>query len=194
MPRSLTLIGCGIFQEETESILAELDSPPTLIWQPVGLHDNLEIMEETLDQVLADARAGGDPPLGLLFGFGCLPEMRAFAAARRTPCLPTRNCLTALAGEEGLKGLEKDRTLVASPGWVRKMWLARAGTAGGWKTDDYRQNFGRYDRVVVLDPGLIPLTDEELITCYDLIQVPLEVQHLDLGHFRQLLKIFISDC
>ena len=193
MPHSrlLTLVGCGIFQEETESVLAGLDPPPAFIWQPVGLHDNLEILEATLGQALAEARAEGGPPPGLLFGFGCLPEMRAFAAAQGAALLPTRNCLTALAGEEGLKDLEKDRTLVASPGWVRKMWLARAGTAGGWQADDYRQNFGRYDRVVVLDPGLTPLTDEEIITCYDLIQVPLEVQPLDLGYFRRLLEDFL---
>jgi hypothetical protein len=181
-----------MLQEETEHILAGVDPPPIFIWQPVGLHDNLEVLEATLDQALADVRAGGGRPSGLLFGFGCLPEMRAFAAARGLALLPTKNCLTALAGEEGVKNLEKDRTLVASPAWVRKMWLGRAGTAGGWQADDYRQNFGRYDRVVVLDPGLTPLTDEEIITCYDLIQVPLEIQPLGLGHFRQLLEDFFN--
>jgi hypothetical protein len=152
---------------------------------------DLEILEAALERALAEAGTGDSPAPGLLFGFGCLPEMRAFAAARRAALLPTRNCLTALVGEEGLKDLEKDHTLVASPGWVRKMWLARAGLAGGWQVDDYRQNCGRYDRVLVLDAGLTPLTDEEIITCYDLIQVPLEVQALDLSHFRLLLEDFI---
>jgi hypothetical protein len=174
-----------------ENLLAGLDSPPTVTWLPVGLHDNVETLEAALDQALAEARAEGGPA-GLLFGFGCLPEMRAFATARGAALLPTRNCLTALAGEEGLKELEKDRTLVASPGWVRKMWLGRAGTAGGWQADDYRQNFGRYDRVLVLDPGLSPLTDEEIITCYDLIQTPLEIRPLDLGRLRLALEELLA--
>ena len=189
MTKPLTLIGCGIFQEETESLLAGADL--ALTWLPVGLHDNLETLEAGLDQALAEARTGGGP-VGLLFGYGCLPEMRAFAAARRAALLPARNCLAALAGEDGLKELEKDRTLVASPGWVRKMWLGRAGAVGGWQADDYRQNFGRYDRVVVLDPGLNPITDEEIITCYDLIQVPLEVRPLDLGPFRLALEELLT--
>jgi len=185
MTQTLTLIGCAIFQEETEKLLAGLDSPPSVIWLPVGLHDNLETMEETLERALIEARSDG--PRGLLYGYGCMPDMRAFAAARGIALLSARNCLAALTGEDKLRELEKDHTLVASLGWIRKMWLGRAGTAGGWQVEDYRQNFGRYDRVLVLDPGLTPLTDEEIITCYDLIQVPLELHPFDLGLFHQVL-------
>jgi len=190
----MNLIGCSIFQEETESLLAGMASPPSVTWLPVGLHDNLETLETALEEAIfktrAQARAGA--PTGLLFGYGCMPDMRAFAAARGALLLPARNCLTALAGEDELKELEKGRTLVASPGWVRRMWLGRAGTAGGWQAEDYRQNFGRYDRVLVLDPGLIPLTDEEIITCYDLIQVPLEIQPLSLARFHKALAELLA--
>ena len=44
--------------------------------------------------------------------------------------------------------------------------------------------FGRYDRVVVLDPGLSPLADEEFLGCFDLVQVPIEVEPCDLEYFR----------
>ena len=186
----MNFIGCAIFQEETESFLAGLDSPPSVTWLPVGLHDNLETLEAALNQALIEART--DAPVGLLFGYGCMPDMRAFAAARGAALLPARNCLTALAGEDELKELEQGRTLVASPGWVRRMWLGRAGTSGGWQVEDYRQNFGRYDRVLVLDPGLTPITDEEIITCYDLIQVPLEIQPIDLAHFHKVLAELLA--
>ncbi len=182
------LIGCGILQEEVEHIVKAEGLDVDIQWLEVGLHDNIEKMEEVLDETI---RAQREPDRRrapkLLFGCGCLPEMKAFAEARGVRTLATKNCLSALVGEEKLKELEQNRTLVASPGWVRKMWLGRAGTALGWQADDFRLQFGRYDLILVLDPGLSPLTDEEIITCFDLIQVPIEVRPCDLEHLRRLL-------
>ncbi len=181
-----TLIACGIFQEEVEQVLRERPGPaPEIVWLEVGLHDSVEKMEETLAGTAAGLRAAGAAGVGLLYGLACLPTMKDFAAERGAGVLPARNCLAALAGEERLKELEQNRTLAASVGWVRRMWLGRAGTATGWTADDYRMHFGRYDRIVVLDPGLTPLTDEEILACFDLVQVPLEVEPCDLECFRR---------
>lgn len=193
MSKKISLIGCGIFQEEVEHILAREKLDLEINWLEVGLHDNIERLEETLEQAVADQQAGGDdqPPI-FLYGTACLPEMKPFAQKLGARVLPVRNCLAALVGDEKLKELEQNRTLVASPGWVRKMWLGRAGTAGGWTADDYRMQFGRYDLILVLDPGLTPLTDEEIINCFDLVQVPIEVQPCDLGYFRRLFLGLIN--
>lgn len=192
MSGKATLIGCGIFQEEVEKIMAEEGLDVDLIWQQVGLHDNIEKLEETLDQVLESARGEGRGGLGFLYGWACLPEMKAFAKQRGVPVLGSKNCLAALVGDAELKELEQNRTLVASPGWVRKMWLGRAGTDFGWTADDYRLQFGRYDLILVLDPGLEPLTDEEIITCFDLVQVPIETRPVSLDHFRRVFLELIE--
>ncbi len=186
--KKITLIGCGIFQEEVEWVLKKEGLELEIDWQEVGLHDHIERMETVLAETIRAHRA--DPagrPLGLLFGCQCLPEMKIFAQSQGVPALSVRNCLAALVGDGRLRELEQDRTLVASPGWVRKMWLGRAGTPTGWQADDFRLQFGRYDRILVLDPGLHPLTDEEIITCFDLVQVPIEVQPCDLTHFRHVV-------
>ena len=182
MTEKITLIGCGMFQEDALRILAEEGLDLELDWLEVGLHDNIERLEETLDQALA-GRGGG---VGLLYGHGCIPEMKAFARERGVAVLSAKNCLAALVGDAELKELEQNRTLVATPGWVRKMWLGRVDTAAGWTADDYRIQFGRYDLILVLDPGLEPLTDEEIITCYDLVQVPIETRPVSLDHFRRV--------
>lgn len=191
MNDKLILIGCSIFQEEIEHILKQKCPQLTIDWQEVGLHDNIERLEETLDSRLEAARQSG-AKVGFLYGWACLPEMKKFAQSRDVKYLGAKNCLAALVGDEKLKELEQNRTLVASPGWVRKMWLGRAGTATGWTADDFRMQFGRYDRILVLDPGLQPLSDEEIITCFDLVQVPIETQACDLDYFKTLVKALIE--
>jgi hypothetical protein len=42
----------------------------------------------------------------------------------------------------------------------------------GWDNTDFRINFGRYDRILVLDPGFEPVTDEELLEAFDLWRCP----------------------
>ena len=182
----ITLAGCGIFQEEVEYILKEDHPEVEINWLEVGLHDNIERLEEVLEAAALDHRQAGGGPLGFLYGCACLPTMKDFARERGVAVLPVKNCLAALVGDAKLKELEQNRTLVASPGWVRKMWLGRAGSPTGWTADDYRMQFGRYDRILVLDPGLTPLTDEEILACFDLVQVPIEVEPCDLEHFRRV--------
>ena len=42
-------------------------------------------------------------------------------------------------------------------------------------------NLGRYERLVVLDAGLAPLTDEETLEAFDLTGVVIETERVDLG-------------
>jgi hypothetical protein len=57
----------------------------------------------------------------------------------------------------------------------------------GWSEVDVRINLGRYERILVIDPGLEPLTDEETLVFFDLVQVPVEIKKIDLSVFRGLL-------
>jgi hypothetical protein len=190
------VLACGIFQEEIEYFLRENPVPGLeIIWLEVGLHDNIEKMEETLDERIAEVRAANNgAEIALLYGMACLPTMKDFAAAHGVKVLPERNCLAALVGDAKSRDLEQNRTLLASTGWVRKMWLGRAGTASGWQADDFRMHCGRYDRVLVLDTGLSPLSDEEIITCFDLVQVPLEIMECSLDYFSNTVKTLLGSC
>jgi hypothetical protein len=49
-------------------------------------------------------------------------------------------------------------------------------------------NLGRYERILVLDAGIDPLRDEEILEFFDLAQVPVDVEALDLEHFQTVLK------
>ena len=75
--------------------------------------------------------------------------------------------------------------MIMTPGWIRA-W-PQMMEAQGWDTFDVRMNMGRYDRILLLDAGINPLSDEELIEFFDLVQIPVEVEILDLGLFRETL-------
>ena len=51
-----------------------------------------------------------------------------------------------------------------------------------------RINLGRYERILVVDAGIEPLTDEETLSFFDLVQVPVETRKIDLAIFRELLS------
>ncbi len=85
-----------------------------------------------------------------------------------------------------MKELEQNHTMVMTPSWVR-LWPESMKRLLGWTEVDFRINLGRYERILVLDPGLVPLTDEEILEFFDLVQVPVEVEPLSLDHFHRVL-------
>ena len=184
-----TLISCNIFQEEMEYILSRNPNfEVETIWLRSGLHGDLNFMEKSVKEAL-QAAAGREPGLRLMLGSGCLPQLPELIGD--IPRLPAKNCLGAMVGEERLLELEKDRTLVVTPAWIRKIWFAEDGLRGlfGWDDADFRINFGRYDRILVLDAGLSPLSDEEILETFDIVQVPMESEPFSLDHFE---KVFLN--
>ena len=59
--------------------------------------------------------------------------------------------------------------------------------AAGWDEVDVRQNFGRYDRFLLMETGVNPLSEDEKLAFYDLTQVPIEIRPISLDHFRAKL-------
>jgi hypothetical protein len=208
-----TIIGCDIFREELEWVLArhpELEV--RAVWLKAGLHNDLDLLEDRImtaiggaglsgggpagDGPAGDGSAGGAPAgdLRLALGSGCLPHLPEIASKRGLKLFAVKNCLEAILGPPRLRELERDRTMVITPSWLRKTWFAPDGLRAmlGWDNTDFRVNFGRYDRILVLDPGFEPLTDEEILEAFDILEVPLEVEPLDLGHFEGFMTGFLA--
>ena len=54
----------------------------------------------------------------------------------------------------------------------------------GWDEIDGRINFGMYDLIAVLDFGLEPIDDLDVLEFFDFTQTEIEIVPADLGHFR----------
>jgi hypothetical protein len=176
------LIACKIFYDELQSVLF---SRPDLkvVWIDAALHANLDRLEEKLKTALAQAAAGG-AEVQILLGVGCHPDIVKLAGEYGAQLAPVRNCIEAFLGVRH-KELEKNGTMIMTPGWIRAWPDIMASL--GWDEVDVRQNMGRYNRILLLEPGINPLTDEEILAFFDLIQVPIDIEPLNLTNFQDLL-------
>jgi hypothetical protein len=134
-----------------------------------GYHCLIEELEKKLTEALSSDLIQDKNEARLFIGRNCLPDMREFAARHGVKLLPTDNCLSAMVGKEKLIELEKDKTMVLTPAWIRKMFLHPEGIPAflNWDETDFRVNFGRYDRFLILETSELP-TDLELLECFEL--------------------------
>jgi len=183
MQQPRILIACKMLEKELLAVLAPAEVE-RVIWVDAALHADLARLEEELKSALSKAD-GLDKEVRILFGGGCHPEIDRMLMERGVKPPPFKNCIEALLGEKA-KELEKNHTMIMTPGWVRA-WPGIM-EALGWNEVDVRINLGRYGRILVIDPGLDPLTDEETLLFFDLVQVPVEIEKIDLSVFRNLLS------
>jgi hypothetical protein len=177
------LVSCRIFEKELQAVLSR-DANTEILWVDAALHANLPRLEKNLTECLLSSKASGGS-VRMLFGKGCHPDIDLIGKEYRAKIPQVKNCIEAFLGEK-IKELEKNSTMIMTPGWVRA-W-ANIMKVLGWDEVDVRINLGRYHRILIIDAGLDPLTDEEILSFFDLVQVPIEIEHLDLDPFRNLIS------
>jgi hypothetical protein len=180
------MIACSIFEKELQACLPA-GGMPEIIWIDAGLHADLPRLENQLKKVLQETKEDGTE-VKLLFGSGCHPEICRLARRFGAGIAPVKNCIEAFCGKYAEK-LEANRTMIMTPGWIRA-W-PRIMEALGWDEVDVRINLGRYDRILLLDPGIDSLTDDEILMFFDLAQVSIEIEPLQLNHFKSILDEFL---
>lgn len=174
------IIACQIFTDELFAVLPEEYRDIDITWLDAGLHMNLDKLESTLKQVLKGDETE-ETDARVLFGNDCHPDMCQIINNSSGKILKAKNCIGAFC-HENIDEFEQNRTMVITPGWVRS--FPNMMEAAGWDEVDVRQNWGRYDRILLMDTGINPLSEEEILEFYDLTQVPIEIQQIGLDHFR----------
>lgn len=111
----------------------------------------------------------------------------------RTGCrgLQARNCIEMLLGDK-MEAMDKEaRTFYLTTGWLNN-WQKIFVEGLKWDKIDARQNFGFYDRIVLLDTGLTPLDDEKILEFFDFAEVPVEIIPVDTKHLKKLLTAALA--
>jgi hypothetical protein len=125
-----------------------------------------------------------------LYG-ACHPDIDALVASSGGRRLPGKDCVAAFLTDEERRELEGRKAFVMTPGWLR-LWRDIFREGLGWDDVDARQSFGFYDVVVLLDFGLEPLDDMEILEFFEYTQTPVEVVSTSLERFRSVVEDVIA--
>jgi len=184
MRNGKSLIACKIFEHELNEVLSS-DTDVAVHWIDAALHTNPIRMKKELTDAIRAAEKDRVGDICFLFGNGCHPDIWEITESCAAQLPSAKNCIQAIIGPEKTKQLEANCTMVITPGWITAWPGIMAGL--GWDEVDVRINLGRYDRILLLDPGIVPINDEEILNFYDLVQVPIEIESVELTYFHDLI-------
>ncbi len=190
MKNAISLISCPIFKDELKEVLP-LDSEITLLLMDSIIHNNPKIMKQELTNAIAAVK-NKNHDICLMVGCECecdtgIKQIAKEAGAKHPS---GKNCIEIILGPERTKELQNDRTIIFTKGWIKM--IKKSLEKGLWSEVDVRTDFGYYDRALVLDYGTAPLTDLEILSFYDLIQVPIEIEQVNLDHFKTVVNNLVG--
>jgi hypothetical protein len=166
------IISCSVFRAELEHVLGD---GTEVDWLPAGLH----VSEGRLGEAIA-AALDGTHGAACVYG-ACFPDIDVVLEERGARRLPARNCVEAFLSKDEREAFG-DRAYILSPGYLRE-WRSIFIDGHGWDEIDGRINFGMYDTIVLLDFGLEPIDDIDVLEFFDFTQTPIDIVPATLDYF-----------
>lgn len=180
------LIGCGILQLEVEHILCQLGKTENLHvqWLPAALHTNLDNLKEAISKVLVQGDSREEKVL--LYGNQCHPEIEDLCKFANAKGFKQPDCIGLLIGDKIHQLNKEASTFYLTPGWLQN-WQEIFVAGLGWDSIDARQNFGIYDRILLLDTGVLTIEEEKILEFFEYTQVPIEISPISLDYLKDLI-------
>lgn len=186
------LIACPIFAKELAAVLPEIAAEPTVQMMDYRVHNSAKIMEQELARCIETAEAEG-AAISLLVGQECQAQhpLRQIAESCGALLPVGHNCLEIILSREKARALADKRTTIMTPAWIDM--INNSISDGFWTVEDARINLGHYDRIILLDSGLVVLDDEMIMEFFELTQVPIEIMPVSLDHFKKVVCKLLAD-
>lgn len=180
MPRKM--LCCSILSHELELLVNDRDIE--IHYVDAAMHVDQNRLAKSITDTLGNI---GEVNIPLIIGTQCHPELEKIVAELGGRVIQARSCIEMLLGDK-MSCLDAEaNTFYLTTGWLEN-WRKIFIEGLKWDRVDARQNFGYYDRILLLDTGINPISDEEILEFYDYTQVPVEIMPVDLNHLRQLLE------
>jgi len=179
---SRKMLCCGILKQEMEHLMQGREVEMSFI--DAALHVDFDKLASLLTGALDELDEKG---IVMVIGDQCHPDMEKMANERSGILLKGKNCIELLLGDRMAQLDAEARTFYLTGGWLEN-WRGIFIEGLKWDEVDARQNFGYYDRVLLLDTGLVPIDEEKILEFYDYTQVPIEIMPIDLDNLRALLE------
>lgn len=179
------IVVCGILKEEIVAVLrqAGLDLPVFPL-APAPCVD-YAVLRRQLDGALRRAAAVADDILVVIGR--CQPDLEAITARYGARRLDMHDCFEALLGREERRRLDREaNTFYTLATWLPH-WRRAFAEGMRWDEVDARQTFGHYERILLLDTGLHPMADEQILEFFDYTGVPIEMRPVTLENLARLV-------
>jgi len=182
------LIACPIFREELTAI-SPATPDFTIHYMDQLVHNDAKKMFQELEMAISSAP---NSEISLLVGRECFCEISIsdFASRVNANVIDEKNCIEAVLGVEKTQALQKDKSTIHTRGWMNMISLVSEHDP--ISRDSIRQMLGYFEKLILLDYGIQPYTDEEILSYYDLLEVPIEIESAQLTHFGKVLNKLLN--
>ncbi|SJZ83863.1 DUF1638 domain-containing protein [Selenihalanaerobacter shriftii] len=184
MNQETALVACGILKEELETICQSEDIRLSRYYIDPALHVDLDRLEERLVQVLEKVAQKHKEVL-VIFG-SCHPDIDEIITEFGGERLAIKDCIGALHGDKRQQLDRKANNFYLTSGWLNN-WRKIFVKGLGWDEIDGRQNFGFYDRILLVDTKVREISDEEILEFFEYAQVAIKPFPTDLNYFKNLI-------
>ena len=182
---NIFILSCGVFELELNKVLNDIKKEKLfkedidIKYLPFGLHTNLDklksVIISNLDNIKSDK-------IILLYGSKCHYMFHEFLKNYdNLIAFKDSNCIELIIGDE--RKDDDDKNLYITPGWVLKFDELNK-FMNAVDVYDIRQQYGQYDNVIIGDTDVFEFTDDMIFDLFEKIQVPIEIQKIDINNFK----------
>ena len=183
------ILACSVFEPELEKVLSDIENKKLfednieVTYLHFGLHTNLDKLEKDVTDSLDKLTLKYDKVI-VLYGSKC--HYRFFEFLKKYDNIVTikpANCLEAIIGDKVVESYVESKNIYLTSGWVEKFDELNEFSNAVDNYDRLNQ-FGMYENAII---GVIEITDDMIFELYEKIQVPVEVEPVDINIFENLI-------
>ena len=186
------ILACSVFEPELEKVLKNIkdknlfEDDIEVTYLHFGLHTDLNKLEADVTSALDKLTVEYDKVI-VLYGSKC--HYRFFDFLKKYNNLVTikpANCLEAIIGDRVVESYVEGKNIYLTSGWVEKFDQLNEFSNAVDNYDVINQ-FGMYENAIIGDTGIIEITDDMIFELYEKIQIPVEVEQVDINIFENLI-------
>lgn len=184
---NIYILSCGVFEPELNYILNDIknsnifDVNINIKYLPFGLHTNLDKLKSV---ILSNLNKFNNDKIILLYGSKCHYMFHDFLKDYENIIrFEDSNCMELIINNDDNKITQDTSKLYITTGWVLKFDELN-NYSKAVDLYDIRHQYGQYDSIIIGDTKVSDITDEMIFELFEKIQVPIEVEDVNINIFR----------
>lgn len=189
------ILSCGVFEQELDKVLKEIKNEKKfkenieVKYLPFGLHTNLDKLKSEIISNLDQLKSY---KVILLYGSKCHYMFHNFLKDYdNVITFSDSNCIELIIKSDDKKNIIDDKNLYITSGWVLKFDELNK-FINAVDSYDIIQQYGQYENVIIGNTKVCKFTDDIIFDLFDKIQVPIEIEDVDINIFKNKLLYAIN--